>query len=124
MKKNPLEWVVFGLSLALIAATAAVLVHAHLTSAQRPPMIVVTAGAPVSQAGGAYAIPLDVSNEGDITAQAVKIEVMLSGNGVNERSEVELAFVPHGSRRRAWVTFGRDPSNLALRTRVIGFEEP
>jgi uncharacterized protein (TIGR02588 family) len=124
MKKNPLEWAVFGVSLALIAGTAAMLVHAHVTSDDRPAAIVVTAGAPVTQSRGGYAVPLDVSNEGDTTAQAVVIEVTLSGRDVEERSQVELAFVPHGSRRRAWVMFTHDPQSLALRVRVVGYEEP
>lgn len=124
MNKNPLEWTVFGVSLALIAATAAVLVHAHVTRGHRPAAIVVATGTPLAQSGGVYAVPLDVSNEGDTTAQAVTIEVELSGGGAEERSQVELAFVPPGSRRRAWVTFTHDPGNRSVKARVLGYEEP
>jgi uncharacterized protein (TIGR02588 family) len=123
MKKNPLEWTVFGASFALILATIVVLIHADVTSARRPPVIVVTVGTPIAQAGG-YAVPLDVANEGDTTAQAVQLEVALSGSGGEERAAVELAFVPHGSRRRAWVTFSSDPSGSTLKARVVGYEEP
>jgi uncharacterized protein (TIGR02588 family) len=123
MKKNPLEWTVFGASFALILATVAVLIHADVTSAHRPPVIVVRVGTAVAQAGG-YAVPLDVANEGDTTAQAVRIEVVRSGSGLEERAAVELAFVPHGSRRRAWVTFSTDPAGSTVKARVVGYEEP
>jgi uncharacterized protein (TIGR02588 family) len=123
MKKNPLEWTVFAASFALIVATVVVLIYADITSAHRPPVIVVAVGTPVAQAG-AYAVPLDVANEGDTTAQAVRIEVALSGSGVEERAAVEVAFVPHGSRRRAWVTFSTNPAGSTLKARVVGYEEP
>ena len=123
MKKNGLEWSVFGVSFAIIVATVAILVRAHLTSADRPPAIVVTIGEPLAQAGG-FAVPLDVANTGDRTAQAVVIEVILSRGGSDDRHQVELAFVPHGSHRRAWVVFPDDPRGGTLKARVIGYEEP
>lgn len=123
MKKNPLEWSVFGVSLAIVVATVAILVRAHVTSADRPASIVVTVGVAMAQAGG-FAVPLDVANHGDRTAQAVIIEVVLSGDGTEERTEVELAYVPHGSHRRAWVVFARDPRGGTVKARVFGYEEP
>ena len=122
MKKNALEWTVFGISAALIAATVVILLHAHVTSAQRPPLLVVHLGEPMARGDG-FAVPLEVSNEGDTTAAGIRIEVTLSGQEGEERSEVELAFVPRGSRRRAWVAFDRFPAG-ALRARVLGYEEP
>ena len=123
MKKNPLEWTVFGISLAVIIATAAVLIHAHATSGVQPPVIVVTVGETRPQAGG-FAVALDVANQGDHTAQAVVIEVVVAGAGSTERNEIELAFVPHGSRRRAWVVFSSDPRGAVVKARVVGYEEP
>ena len=123
MKKNALEWSVFGASLALVIATVAILVRAHVTSADRPAAIVVTVGAAVAQAGG-FAVPLEVANHGDRTAQGVVIEVTLSGGVAEERNQVELAFVPHGSNRRAWVVFASDPRGGTVKARVVGFEEP
>lgn len=122
MKKNALEWTVFGMSAALIAAAVITLLHAHVTNAQRPPLLVVHLGEPVAQGNG-FAVPLDVWNEGDTTAAAVQVEVILTRQEGEERSEVELAFVPRGSRRRAWVTFARFPAG-ALSARVLGYEEP
>jgi uncharacterized protein (TIGR02588 family) len=52
------------------------------------------------------------------------IEVVLSGVATTERNEVQLAFVPHGSRRRAWVLFTADPRGRTVKARVLGYEEP
>jgi uncharacterized protein (TIGR02588 family) len=119
-KKNPLEWTVFAVSLAVIATVVGVLVYTHATGGSQPPHLVVTLGAPVAQ-DGHHAVPLVIENRGDVTAENVQIEVTLSGR---ERAEVHIAFVPHGSRRRAWVTFREDPSGGHLQARVLGYEEP
>ena len=37
MNKNTIEWIVFGVSLALVAAVAGLLVHQHLTRGDAPP---------------------------------------------------------------------------------------
>ena len=123
MKKNPLEWTVFGISLALLAGVVGLLLHAHVTSGKQPPVLQVTLGQAIAQEG-TYAVPLEVRNDGDTTAEAVVIEVVLSDAGIEERAETQLAFVPHGSRRRAWVTFQQNPEGRALRARVLGYQEP
>lgn len=123
MNKNTLEWTVFAISLALIAAVAGLLLRQQLAGAQSPPSIAVTAGAPVATAGG-FAVPLDVRNDGDTTAEQVTIDVSLRWAGGEERAEATLPYVPYRSRRRAWVVFPRDPRDGRLAARVLGYREP
>jgi uncharacterized protein (TIGR02588 family) len=123
VEKNALEWGVFGVSLALISAVVGVLLYAHITSEHRPPSIRIVIGTP-ERSGDNYAVPLDVFNDGDVTAEEVEVEVVLIAEGNERRSTVVLAFVPHGSRRRAWVGFSEEPDLQRLRARVVGYREP
>lgn len=123
MNKNTLEWAVFAISLVLIAGVAGLLLRQQFTGGQSPPSIAVTAGAAVATAGG-FAVPLDVRNEGDTTAEEVTVEVSLRWEGGEERAEATLPYVPYRSRRRAWVVFPRDPRDGRLATRVLGYREP
>jgi len=123
MNKNTIEWIVFGVSLALVAAVAGLLVHQHLTRGGGPPSIVTSASAPVETAGG-YAVPVDVRNEGDHTAEDVRIQATLSWPGGEEHGEAVLPLLPYRSERRAWITFTRNPAAGNLRIRVLGYSEP
>ena len=123
MRKNWLEWTVFALSGALIAALVGTLLYSHVAGGRRPAALVIRVGDAVRQ-GATYAVPIDITNEGDTTAEDVRFEVVLSDGGTSERSEGGVAFVPHGSHRRAWVTFSRDPAGATLRPRVVAYQEP
>jgi uncharacterized protein (TIGR02588 family) len=123
MKKNWLEWSVFALGLVLIAGVSALLLRAHLAQEGRPPAIVVTAGTPV-QTASSYAIPLDIANDGDRSAEDIRIEVVLSGAAGEGRTEITVPLLPYGSRRRAWIQMSPQSSAPAVRTRVISFAEP
>jgi uncharacterized protein (TIGR02588 family) len=123
MNKNFLEWTVFALSLALIAGVAGLLLRQHLTGSQSPPSLSVASDAPMP-AGDGYAVPLDVRNDGGTTAEEVRIEARLTWPGGEERGETVLDYVPYQSRRRAWITFSRDPRQGQFRTRVLGYREP
>ena len=123
MKKNTLEWTVFGLSLALIAGIVILLVHEHLAGENRPPSIAANVGEAVATSGG-YAVPIDVRNDGDTTAEEVQVEGSLTWEGGSERGEAVLSFVPYRSERRAWIAFSHDPRNGKLEVRVVGYREP
>jgi uncharacterized protein (TIGR02588 family) len=123
MNKNALEWTVFGASLVLVVACAGLLVHQHFTRGNRPPSIVMSASTPVETAGG-YAVPVDVRNDGDLTAEDVRIEATLSWSGGREHAQATLPLVPYRSERRAWIAFTRNPADGELRMRVLGYTQP
>ena len=123
MKKNTLEWTVFGVSLALIVAVVAVLLHQQFTGEGRPPSFVVTAGNAVETAGG-YALPVDVRNEGDTSAEDVRLQATFESAAGTETGEALLPYVPYRSHRRAWITFSRDPRAGRVTVRVLGYREP
>ena len=121
MKKNLLEWIVFGLSLGLIAAIVGLLGYEQMTSHNTPPQVSVAMGEVVAGPNG-FSVELVVENSGDRTAEAVQVAAWLEGS--SDRTEVVVQYVPYRSKRRAWVILPSDPRRGRLITRVLGFEEP
>ena len=121
--KNLLEWTVFGVSLVLIGLVVGLLLHEHFTTCADPADLAVTLGDAVA-ADGRYAVPVDVRNGGDTTAEDVHVQVTLTGGGDEEASELTLPYVPYRSQLRAWVTFSRAPAAGRLAARVLGYREP
>jgi uncharacterized protein (TIGR02588 family) len=119
--KNWLEWTVFWGSGALITAVAAFLAYLAVATDRRNPALVVTLGNPEPVPSG-YAVPVTVTNTGDVTAEQVGVEVW--SEDAAERGQLTIAFVPGGSRRHGWVAFAREPAKERLRVRLVGYEKP
>ena len=123
VQKNWLEWSVFAVSAALIVAVIGFLIHESTTIGNAPPNIEVEVGAP-EQRSGHFAVPVNVTNKGDHTAEGVHVEVVLRSGGKEESGEFEIAFLPRKGSREAWVTFKSDPRAGTLEPRVLGYEKP
>jgi uncharacterized protein (TIGR02588 family) len=124
VKKNALEWSVFAASALLIAGAVGSLVYEAVQSKDSPPLLRITTGS-ATEAAGAYRIPVEVVNEGDITAEQALIEVTLESGGEEvERAELTIAFIPRQSKREGWVTFRRNPKCCEVVARAAGFEKP
>lgn len=126
VKKNWLEWGVFGVSLVLVLGTLAYLVYDATTMGDQPPLIEAQLGAPQQQAGE-FAVPVTLINRGDQTAAGVMVEVTLEGNDATteiERGEFSVPFLPRGATREGRVSFRTDPRTGQLKARVLGYEQP
>ena len=122
MNKNRLEWTVFGISAALILLVAGLLIYEEVTDLHRPADLTVMVGEPVAMAQG-YAVPLDLRNSGDTSAEDVHVSVTIPGPE-KEESDVTFPYVPYRSARRGWVMFSRHPGTARLDARVLGYREP
>lgn len=122
--KHPLEWVIFSVSLLVVASTVGYLAWDALRGNRGPAALVVELGRPEPGAG-AWVVPVTVRNVGHETAAAIRVEVTLELRGrESERSEVDIAFVPRQSKREGWVTFRQDPTGGRLSARALGYERP
>ena len=123
-KKNVLEWIVFGASLAIVGTLVVYLAVQSVRQNETPPDIRIATGTPRQSSGG-WMVPLVVHNAGEQTAEEVKIEVTLEANGRPiESADLMVAFLPHRSRREGWVVFRNDPARYQIRARAVGFEKP
>jgi uncharacterized protein (TIGR02588 family) len=124
VKKNPLEWAVFTVSLLAILATVGFLIRDAVTDTGSPPDLRIELGPPEARSG-VFAVPVTVRNVGDETAEGVRVEVVSEAPGrAPERAEIEMAFVPRRSQREGWVTFRQDPRPGRLTGRAVGYEKP
>lgn len=121
--KNWLEWTVFGVSAALIGTVISFLVYESATIGDALPDIQLHTGTPEARSGY-FAVPLQITNKGDQTAEGVHIEVVLRSEDQEERADIEIQFLPRRGAREAWVTFKKDPRKGKLETRVLGYEKP
>ena len=125
LEKNWLEWIVFTVSLVLVAGTLAYLAYDAATIGDAPPSIEIRTGAPVQHPHN-FVIPVSITNYGDLTAEGVHIEVVLeNGTEEVERSEFDVAFLPRRATREGWVVFQTDPRTAQkINARVLGYEKP
>ncbi len=125
LEKNWVEWIVFGVGLALVVSTLSYLAYDALTMSDAPPSIEVRVGEP-QQRPHNFVVPVTIINHGDQTAEGVQIEVVLeSNNEEKERGEFALAFLPRRSTREGWVSFQTDPRTVErVKARVMGYEKP
>lgn len=123
-QRHPLEWIVFGLSLFLVLGTVGFLAWDGLQGGDSQAALSVELGRP-EPSGGAWAVPVTVRNQGDETAEGVRVEVTLEAPGMQvETADFEAAFVPRRSKREGWVTFRSDPARGRLTGRAVGYESP
>ncbi|NLT71106.1 MAG: hypothetical protein GXX91_10490 [Verrucomicrobiaceae bacterium] len=122
-KKNPLEWTIFGLSLAILAGVLGILAHEALTGGDEPARLVLELGTPLAD-HDPIRIPIRVTNEGDHPAIDVRIEVRGTADGETLRSEVSFDYVSARSTRAGWVGFPGETIPSALRPRVVGYTDP
>jgi uncharacterized protein (TIGR02588 family) len=122
--KNRLEWTVFAIGLVLVVATLGFLVRESIMSDRGPPEVVARLGdARPSESG--YLIPVEVTNIGQSTAEDVLVPIFLDlSGGRREEAELNIAFLPRGSKRNGWVGFRDDPRRGTLSLGAIAFEVP
>lgn len=119
-----LEWIIGGIGFFIMAFVVGFLLFTAITEDRPLPDVKLTVEA-VRQLRNGYLVQITASNEGGLTAEGVIVEAELrSGTEVIERSQIELAFLPAHSRKRAGIFFSRDPKQFELSLRPLGYEEP
>lgn len=114
-QKNALEWTVFVISLALIAAVIGAIGWEAATREDRPAALTAETKPPVRLPSGAHGIEVIVRNEGDRTAEGVQVRV-------GDATVLEIPHVPRGSSRTVWATFEEDPGDV--KATILGYNAP
>ena len=123
-QKNWIEWLVFSLSLILVAGVLGFLLFASVTLGDSPPDLKIHLS-PAQPEGKYFRVPVKIKNEGDQTAEGVQIEVVLNeGTPEEETATFEAGFLPRQSSREGAVVFKTDPRTGVLQARVLGYEKP
>jgi uncharacterized protein (TIGR02588 family) len=117
------EWVTFGISAAVVLVVVGLLV-AQLFGTEDPAAPVARQHGEVRQSAGWFFVPVDVTNEGDLTAADVQVVVELTvGEEVIDGEQV-VDFLGGSETERLIFSFDTDPSEGELTVRVASYAQP
>ena len=118
------ERVVGALGLLLTLFLLGYLLFQQLTSESTLPDIQVQV-TEIWPNGEDFLVVVKASNSGGRTAATVVIEgeILLNGK-VLEKSELTIAYIPAKSTREAGLFFSRNPAELPLNVRALGYTQP
>jgi uncharacterized protein (TIGR02588 family) len=118
------EWVVAGIGLVLVAGVIGFLLYEAFSGNRLPPDVKLSVESVVQIRNG-YLVKITAVNEGGQTAEGVDIEGELTtGTESLERSRTTIDYLPPRSEKKAGLFFTRDPRQLDLQVRPLGYEEP
>ena len=118
------EWIVAGVGLVLVASVIGFLIYEAFTGKRLPPDVKLSVDSVVEIRNG-FLVRITAVNEGGMTAEGVIVEAELrSGTEPVERSRTTIDYLPPRSEKRVGLFFTRDPRQLDLRVRSLGYEEP
>jgi uncharacterized protein (TIGR02588 family) len=124
-ERTTAEWVSLFISVAIVLALVGGLVYQVFAGGNRPPTIEVKPlMEEVRHEGDSYYLSLDVTNNGDRTAE--NVEVMLSldtGEGDPETMQFQIQFLDGGETENQTVIFQNDPGKGEL-THTASFHVP
>ena len=124
MKRNWLEWVILGLSVAVVVLPVGFLLFTGMTNGG--PAVIraeVAAAGPVEGPDGGWLVPLTVRNEGGQVATSIAVEGTALVAGKEESSELTIDLLAADSTVDLVLGFSGQPEG-EVRVRVVGFEKP
>lgn len=106
-----------GLSILILLAVVALVIYQAVSGGSQPATFAVEPQFPdLRQAGDLYYLPVEVTNEGDQTAEDVTVSFTLRTlGGDGESSSFVIRFLEGGATARGVVVFGSRPSAGELR---------
>ncbi|MBA9079688.1 hypothetical protein [Rufibacter quisquiliarum] len=125
MKKNALEWCVFGASVLLIVALIGYLGVKAITYQSTPPDLRVEI-MPEKDILRRNIQRIELINHGEQTAENVAVEVVLLVQGKEtETAEALFPLAPKESKQEAWVTFRTPPAEgQRFNVHILGYNKP
>jgi uncharacterized protein (TIGR02588 family) len=118
------EWIVAGVGLLLVSGVIGFLLYEAFTGSRLPPDVKLSVDSVVEIRNG-FLVRITAVNEGGMTAEGVIVEAELrSGTEPVERSRTTIDYLPPRSEKKAGLFFTRDPRQLDLQVRPLGYEEP
>ncbi len=118
------EWIIAGIGFVLVAGVIGFLLYEAFSGNRLPPDVKLSVESVVQNRQG-YLVKITALNEGGQTAEGVDIEGELrTGTESLERSRTTIDYLPPRSEKRAGLFFTRDPRQLELHVRPLGYEEP
>ena len=119
MRRNWVEWVAMGISVAAIIGVVGFLVVDGLTDAGRPPepRVVLQPDAAYETTTG-WIVPATVTNDGDRPAEELVLRATATVEGSEEESELTIDYLPPGTDVEVSFGFSAEPDGEVTVTTV------
>lgn len=125
-KENPsaLEWLAAAIGLVLVVGTIGFLIYNAAVAKNTPPVLSVKRNSVETLESG-YLVKFSLRNDGESNASEVVVEGKLVQNGEDlETSSVTIKYSPAYSTREGGLFFSKNPNELELQLRPLGYENP
>ncbi|MGV3538527.1 MAG: hypothetical protein ACO1OQ_01875 [Rufibacter sp.] len=125
MKKNKLEWAVFGASVLLILSLIGYLGVKAVKYKDTPPDLRIKLVAE-QDSPSRNIHRIELINYGEQAAENITVEVVLTVQGKEiETAEALFPLAPKESKQEAWVTFREPPkAGQKLKVHILGYNKP
>ena len=119
------EWITLGISVFIVLALAGLVIYQEVARGTEPPVIEVQPKLEqLRQEGGAYYVPIDIANKGEVTAEDIEVQVSLEIEGEEpETIAFTVKFLAGGETGEQTVVFQNDPAEGEL-THLVAFTTP
>lgn len=118
------EWVVAAVGLLLVVGSIAFMIYEGIWGDHSPPAVRIQLDS-IGETENGYLVRFRASNSGGSTAEGLTIEGQLSNDDQSiETSETTLDYLPSHSERKGGLFFTRNPRDLQLSIRALGYEDP
>lgn len=121
--KNPLEWVVFGISSLLVLGVIGFLSWNIIASDDKPATFEIEIGSTTSTPDSSV-IQVKVTNSGSHTAAEVNVAVLARYPSGEKETTLTIDFIPRGGTRDGYAVFEGAGKPDAITARVLGYIEP
>src|SRR5687768_5825185 len=124
-KASTAERITLGISVLIVLALAALVIYQQIAGGTEPPVIEVQPRLEeIRQEGGAYYVPIDISNKGELTAEDVEVQMSLEIDGEEpETIAFAVKFLAGGETGQQTVVFQNNPAEGEL-THLVAFTTP
>jgi uncharacterized protein (TIGR02588 family) len=118
------EWIAFGVSLAVVVALVALVLAASRAGGEAV-IVAEPRLAATRLEGGRYYVPLEIRNDGEGTAEEVRVVAIHSSReGKVTEAEVVIDLLATRERAEAFVSFVDDPRTGSLAVEVRSYRTP
>ena len=119
-----LEWIVGAIGAGAFLVLVGAAIWSAATSTNAPPAIAIRIERIIETPRG-YAVEIEATNEGDITAAGLTFKATLTRNGaIVEEHALEFDYLARHSARRGGFLFEDDPRLGELKVSADGYTDP
>jgi uncharacterized protein (TIGR02588 family) len=123
--RSPAELVAFAISVILIVAVVGLTAYLSRAKGDNPPVIdAAPRTGEVRHEDDSYYLPIDVTNRGSETVEAVLVQAELNGGGEAQTAELTIDFLASGETAEGTMVFATDPRTGELTVGAVSFLPP